>query len=96
MLVLAASPRSCWRREEFVVARTVFNGSNGIWTSTKPLPDSRANPYHIKRSHAKGNKNLRETAMAFCSLKPMQTLEEKERHLAGNMEEKGKWEPYIP
>ena len=27
---------------------------------------------------------------------PMHRVEEKERGLAGNMEEKGKWEPYIP
>ena len=89
MAVRGASPRSCWRSEEIFVARTVFNGSNDIWTSTKPFPDSRANPFHIKRSHAEGIKKLGETAAVLRSLNTMQTMEESERRLAGYMLVKG-------
>ena len=86
MLLLSVTHWSRWGSEEFVVARTILNGSNRIRTSAKPLPDSRAYSYHVKTNHGEGENKLRETAIALRSLNLMQTMEESESSLAGNVE----------
>ena len=81
MLLLSVTHWSRWGREEFVVARTVFNGANRIRTSAKPLPDSRAYSYHVKTSHGEG----KQIARLLLHCVPY-TMEENESSLAGNVE----------
>lgn len=53
-LLLGSKRRTSWRCEELFILGSVVNWPYGVWTSTKPLPHSRAYPCNVGRWHGKG------------------------------------------
>ena len=99
-LMLGSMRGRCWRCKELFILGSVVNWSNGLWTSTKPLPNSGADPCNVERWHGEGKRKqqgFHTRRQPLQSLVADEGLEkwEKQRSLARSVEVELRSGPYI-
>lgn len=90
-LLLRSKRRTSWRCEELFILGSVVNWSNGLWTSTKPLPNSYPDPCNVERWHGKGKRqqqrfHTRRQPLQRCVGNQGLEKWERERRLAGTVQ----------